>query len=68
MTIEPIMFGDEIALVQDASALCLGKIGSGGGVCLRRDIICDIETHSRKEGKFAKWEISNSTQRRGKEI
>ena len=52
VTIEPIIFGDEIALVQDASALCLGKIGSGGGVCLRRDIICDIETHSRKKGSL----------------
>lgn len=52
VTIQPIVFGDEIALVQNSSALCLGKIGQGGTVCLKVDVMCNTETHSRKKGNL----------------
>ena len=52
VTIEPIIFGNEIALVQHASALCLGRIGPGGGVYLKCDAMCDTEVHSKKKGSL----------------
>ena len=52
VTIQPIVFGDEIALVQNSSALCLGKIGQGGTVCLKVDVMCNTETHSKKKGNL----------------
>jgi hypothetical protein len=37
-------------LVNNASMLCLGKIGFGGNVCLKRKATCDTEAHSKKKG------------------
>jgi hypothetical protein len=49
-TIQPISFGEEVALVRDSSQLCLGKIGCGGNVCLKCTNDCDTETHSKNKG------------------
>jgi hypothetical protein len=51
-TIQPITFGEEIALVRDSSQLCLGKIGSGGNICLKLLSECDTETHSKNKGNL----------------
>ena len=49
-TIQPITFGEEIAFIRDSSELCLGKIGSGGNICLKLSNECDIEAHARVKG------------------
>ena len=49
-TIQPIVYGEELALVKEPSALCLGKIGSGGNLCLKRETDCDTEAHFKKKG------------------
>ena len=48
--LQPIVFGEELALVRQKAALCLGKIGSGGNICLKLDSECTTETHSKKKG------------------
>jgi hypothetical protein len=50
LSIQPVVYGEELALVNDASMLCLGKIGSSGNVCLKRKATCDTDTHSKKKG------------------
>jgi hypothetical protein len=52
MSIQPVIYGEELALVKDSSLLCLGKIGFGGNVCLKRKSTCDTETHSKKKGSL----------------
>ena len=49
-TIQPVLYGEELALIQDAETLCLGRIGAGGNVCLKRAMSCDTEAHSKKKG------------------
>ena len=51
-TIQPIVYGEEIALVKQRSALCLGKIGAGGNVCLKLSNQCDTEAHMKKKGEL----------------
>ena len=46
--IQPLIIGEELALVNDYTALYLGKVGSGGTVCLRTVLDCDTESHTRK--------------------
>ena len=48
--IQPLIIGEEVALVNDCNALCLGKVGTGGTVCLKTLLDCDTESHSRKKG------------------
>ena len=48
--IQPIVIGEELALVRDCSLLCLGKVGTGGTVCLKTSEVCDTESHTRKKG------------------
>jgi hypothetical protein len=52
MSIQPIIYGEELALVKDASSLCLGRIGFGGNVCLKRSSSCDTESHAKKKGSL----------------
>ena len=49
-TIQPIVFGEEIALVKQSAALCLGRIGSGCNICLKLATDCTTEAHSKKKG------------------
>ena len=51
VTIQPIVYGEEIALIKDATALCLGRIGTGGNICLKLVSECDTETHDKKKGE-----------------
>jgi hypothetical protein len=49
-TIQPIVFGEEIALVKQSAALCLGRIGAGCNICLKLASECTTEAHSKKKG------------------
>jgi hypothetical protein len=49
-TIQPIVFGEEIALVKQSAALCLGRIGAGCNICLKLASECETEAHSKKKG------------------
>ena len=49
-TIQPIVYGEELALVKEPTALCLGKIGAGGNLCLKLETECDTEAHFKKKG------------------
>ena len=49
-TIQPIVYGEELALVKEPTALCLGKIGSGGNLCLKVESECETEAHFKKKG------------------
>ena len=51
VTIQPIVYGEEIALIKDATVLCLGRIGTGGNICLKLVSECDTETHDKKKGE-----------------
>ena len=64
-TIQPIIYGEELALVTDASLLCLGKIGAGGNVCLKLATECSTEIHIKKKGSLPKG--SSLVQLRGEE-
>jgi hypothetical protein len=52
LTIQPVVYGEELAFVKDGSSLCLGKIGTGGNLCLKRDSECDVEAHTRRKGEL----------------
>ena len=50
-TIQPFVYGKELALVvTDALLLCLGKINSGGNVCLKLATECYNEAQVCKKG------------------
>jgi hypothetical protein len=49
-TIQPIVFGEEIALVKQSAALCLGRIGAGCNICLKLASECTTEAHAKKKG------------------
>ena len=51
-TIQPIVYGEEVALIKDATSLCLGRIGTGGTICLKLISDCDTEAHSKKKGEL----------------
>ena len=48
--IQPLVIGEEVALVNDGSLLCLGRIGNGSTVCLKSVTLCDTESHTKKKG------------------
>jgi hypothetical protein len=48
--IQPIIIGEEVALVNDGSMLCLGRIGTGSAMCLKPASECDTESHIKKKG------------------
>ena len=48
--IQPIVIGEEVALINECSLLCLGRIGSGSTVCLKLCELCDTESHTKKKG------------------
>ena len=43
------MYHEELALVKEPTALCLGKIGAGGNLCLKVQSACEIEAHFKKK-------------------
>ena len=44
------MYHEELALVKEPTALCLGKIGAGGNLCLNVQSACETEAHFKKKG------------------
>jgi hypothetical protein len=52
MTIQPAVYGEELAFVKDSASLCLGKIGSGGNLCLKREVDCGVDAHSHHKGEL----------------
>jgi hypothetical protein len=49
-TIQPIVIGEELALVKESAALCLGQIGTSGSLCLKLQSECTTESHAKKKG------------------
>ena len=43
--LEPVVLGQELALINDPMAVCMGKVG-GTKVCLERD--CRVRAHQQK--------------------
>jgi hypothetical protein len=51
-TIQPIEIGEELALIKESAALCLGQIGTSGSLCLKLASECTTEAHARKKGSL----------------
>ena len=52
MTIQPVVYGEEIAFIKDATSLCLGRIGTSGNICLKPTSECDTDSHTKKKGEI----------------
>ena len=51
------MYHEELALVKEPTALCLGKIGAGGNLCLNVQSACETEAHFNPLGTAHDFEI-----------
>lgn len=50
--IEPVLFGDQLHWVRDASRLCMGRIGNEGKMCLLPHDKCNTVTHGINKCQF----------------